>query len=785
MTESTPSPAISRLTETLVRFRWWSLAFVAAVTAVAATQFPKLQIDNSNEAFFLTGDPTKERLDAFHDTFGNDDFVFVLIEVEDAFAPTTLARLGELADRLELEVPHVLGVTWVGNVEWIEGVPGGIVIDDLIPDLALPAAELDAVGAKAAADPLYRDRLVSADRETVGILMEFENYPEIGIDPRKDGPPVIQAILDDFDDLDMHLVGGPIMDYFMDMATAAEAPIWASIAMLGMVLALGLTTRSVSGVLVPAATVLLSVAWTLGLMAALGISLNLLAVLLPTLLLCVGIGDSMHVLAELKQIRREGGPLRQALARTLDLVTRPILLTTVTTAAGFLAFLGIDLQPLRDLGVQAAIGVVIALVMTYLFAVPVLSFGRDRPVTDPAARPQDFFDRVLRATVEFVNRRHTAVGVGFLLVALLVGLGAPRLQIETNTIRSMAEDHPLRLAFEYVDERMGGSMSIDIVIDSGKADGIKRIELLRKVEALQQFLDAHPLVTQTTSVLDQLKQMNRAVYENRDDAYRLPASDSQIAEYLLLYESGGGSELDQYVAFTYDQLRLQVRTRTVAFGEVRQMQREIEEFVAAEFGSDTSVYATGVLPLAQAMGDLIAEGQARSFTFAFCAIAAILVLSLRSLALGLIAMVPNVLPVIVALGAMGWLGAEFNMIMCVLAPMILGVAVDDTVHFFVRYRRYFDSTGSYEAAYAETMRTVGRPLLFTTLVLVTGFLGFQFSDFDGPRDFSIASIIAFSTALLAEFLLAPVLLRWLKPLGAPTFAPAPAAAAAATEGAQT
>ena len=768
---------IARLTELLVRFRWLSLALVAAVTALAGTQLSKLEIDNSNESFFITGDLTKQRLDAFHETFGNDDFVFILIEVEDAFAPATLTRLGALADRLEFEVPYLLELTWVGNVEWIEGVPGGIVIEDLIPALDLPTDELDILGDKATSDPLYRDRLVSRDRGTVGILMEFENYPDEGIDPRKNVPPVIQTVLAEFQDLDMHVVGGPIMDYVMDMSTAEEAPRWMSVALIGMCLALALTTRSISGLLVPAATVLLSVVWTMGLVAAFGFRLNLLAILVPTLLLCVGIGDSMHVVAELKQIRREGSPLRKALGKTLDLVSKPILLTTLTTAAGFLAFLATDLKPMRELGAQAAIGVVIALVMTYLFAVPALSFGRNRANKDSNATKPDIFDRLLMGTVEFVTRNNNAVGAGCLLVVLVAGVGIWRLEIDTNMIRAMEESHPLRVAFEYVDERMGGSMSIDIVLDAGRPEGIKKIDLLRKVDRLQQFLEDHPYVTQTSSVIDQIKQMNRAVYENRDDAYSLPNSDGQVAEYLLLYESGGGSQLDQFVAFTYDQLRVQARTQSLAFAQVRELQNAIDEFVASEFDDDVDIYATGVLPMAQRMGDLIAEGQARSVTLALCAILALLMIALRSARLGLIAMVPNLLPVIVALGFMGWIGAEFNMIMAVLAPMILGVAVDDTVHFFVRYRRYFGETGSYDAAYRETMRTVGRPLLFTTIVLVIGFLGFRFSVFDGPRDFSLASIVAFSSALLAEFLLAPVLLRWFRPLGKPVAA-APQAAVA-------
>jgi len=750
------------LTNTLIRFRWISLALVAVVTALAAGQLPKLEIDNSNEAFFVEGDPTQRRLDAFRETFGNDDFVFILVHVGDAFDPTTLLRLAELADRLELEVPHLAELTWVGNAESIRGVPGGIVIEDLVPDTTLSRTRLQVIGETIRADPLYRDRIVSGDGGSVGLLLEFRNYAESGIDPRKDSPPVIEAIVADFVDLDTHVVGGPIADYVMDMRTAVEAPRWAVVALLGMCLMLAITTRSVVGVLVPAATVILSVIWTMGLVAVAGFKLNLLGILVPALLLCVGIGDSMHVVAELGQARREGWSRRAGLAHTLNLVTGPIVLTTVTTAAGFLAFLATDLAPLRELGVQAAAGVVIALLLTYLFAVPALSFGRCRV---PAAQTGDVFDALLATVAEFVLRRKHAVGIGCLIVAVAVGAGIARLEIDTSTVQAMAEDHPLRVAFEHVDESMGGSMSIEVVVDTGHAGGIKRIELLRKVERLQAFLEGHPLVTQTSSVLDQLKQMHRAVHEERADAYRLPETDSQVAEYLLLYESGGGSRLEAFASFTYDQLRVQARTRSLAFEEVRALDHAVKEFAARELGTDASVYTTGTLPMMQRIGDLIAQGQARSISFAFCAIAIILMLALRSVRVGLIAMVPNVLPVVVSLGAMGWLGAEFNMIMLVIGPMVLGVAVDDTVHFFARFRRYFDQSGSYEAAYRETVRTVGRPLLFTTTVLVVGFLGFLWSVFDGPQDFAVASAIAFSTALIGEFLLAPVLLMWLKPLG--------------------
>ncbi len=769
----------SGLTGFLIRIRWLSLLIVAVITVLAASQLPNLQIDNSNETFFRSGDDTKKRLDKFKETFGNDDFVFVLIDVEDAFAAATLQRVGELADRLEFETPHLLEMTWIGNVESIEGVPGGIVIDDLIPNLDLPQSELNKIADRAVADPLYRDRLVSSDRRTAGILLEFENYPELGIDPRKDVPPVIWEIVGDFSDLETHVVGGPIMDYEMDMETAREAPRWMTFALLAMTAMLFLTTRSFTGVLVPALTVILSVVWTMGFVAFIGFTLNIFVILVPTLLLCVGIGDAMHVVAEFRQGLNEGLPRKAALGHTLSLVTWPILLTTITTAAGFLAFLATDLVPLRELGVQAAAGVWIALLLTFMFAVPLLSFGKSRgAASTPKSAKTDIFDSFLGLLTSITLRAPVPLAVLFAVAVGTAVYGFSIVEIESNTIQDLPEDYPMRVAFEYVDEQMGGSMSLEVVAETGTEGGIKNIGVMRDLESLQAFLEQHRFVTQTSSVVDQIKQMHRAVHENKPDYYRLPEKSSQIAEYLLLYESGGGSQLEKYVSFAYDSARIQARTKSLTLAQVRELKVDVNAFVAANIAS-ADIKTTGTLSLMSGIGDLIKVGQRQSFTLAFIAIALIMILTLRSISLGLIAMVPNVLPVLFALGAMGLLGFQLNMIGLVLAPMILGVAVDDTVHFFVRYRRYFDQYGSYETAYRETMRTVGRPLLFTTMVLVLGFMGFTYTIFDGPRNFAISSSIAFVSALMAEFLLAPILLRWLRPLG-PERTPNAQAALAAT-----
>lgn len=750
---------------TLIRLRVLLLIIVAGITVMTGLQIPNMTVDNSNDSFFRTTDETKIWLEKFRETFGNDDFLLFMVEVDDAFDAATLYRVAELVERIEVDGPYVRTATWIGNAEKILGVEDGISIDTLFPHQDFDALDLEAIAQNALAEPLYAGRLVSLDRKTLAIILDFTEYPTDVIDPRKETPPALYTIRDAFPDLKIYVAGGPIVDYELDEATFEEAPKWFALAVFGMVLTLLITTRNAAGVIVPSLTVILSVVWTLGFMHLLGFSLSIVAAMVPVVLLCVGIGDTMHVVAELRQNLADGMKRHEALVHTLGLVSAPIFLTTLTTSAGFLAFLATDLQPLREIGMQTAMGVWIAFILTYIFAVPILAFGKqDVDVVLRRVTEDDFFARILRGTAAFVMRRPVFIVVTFVICTGASIFGITQLRIETNSIQDLPTTHPLRVTYAAVDEKLGGSMSMELMIDSGRPDGIKDLAFMQEVDDLQTFLRSQPFVQRTLSIVDQLKQTNRALHKNDPAYYTLPISTNQVAEYLLLYESGGGAQLDQYVSFTYDMARVQIQTDTITLTETEVLRDAIEGYLA-ETGSTLTVQVTGTLTLFSRLGELIAEGQAESSFFALVAVSIIMMIMLRSVPLGMIAMIPNVLPVFFALGAMGLYSGKFNTIGVVVAPMILGVAVDDTVHFFVRYRRYFDQLGSYDKAYKETMRTVGRPLMFTTLVLLGGFAGFSIAMFESVRIFAWAIYIAFLTALLSDFLLAPVLLKWIRPLG--------------------
>jgi hydrophobe/amphiphile efflux-3 (HAE3) family protein len=772
----------ARLAEGILRFRWLLLLLVFLLTIFAFYEMRTLRMDNSNESFFLEGDPTKLLLDKFRDTFGNEDFVYVLIETRDFFEPDTIRLIRKLAEDLEAHVPYVKDMKFLGNVEYVEGVEGGIEISDLIEEIPETPEEMKLARERAMNEPLYLDNLISRDGKTAAILLECERYPDEKVDPRKEIPPAVYKILakPGYADLEVYAVGGPIIDFEMDELTAREMSLFGLICIVLQMLILLWVARGARGVVTPLLVVILSIFWTLGLLGVLDWTLSLMVSMLPVLLICVGIGDSMHIISEFQDQQDRGFARRQAIVKALALVGIPCLLTGLTTAAGFLSFCSTVIKPVREMGVYAAIGVIMAFLLSLIMVPIIFSFGKNKKkVSDLEESPtrkvkekeisenrNDIFARVLKR-IALLNLKYPWAILGiFILLAALSVFGYRLIEVETNSIEFASTDLPVRQAYDYVDSHMGGSMSMEVMLDTEKKDGIKEIEFLKQMEALQNYIDQHPLTCKTTSVIDTLKKMRRAVHENRMEYYNLPETKAQAAEYLFLYETSGGEELDKQVSFNYDIARINARTKSLSSKDVRTFISDIDRFVKKNIDPSINVEYTGTMPWVKAMSDYVSQGQKRSFILAFLAITCMMIIVLHSFKLGLISMIPNVFPVLISLGLMGFIGVYMSIPIMIFSPIIIGVAVDDTIHFFMRYRREFERIGTYEGALKAALSTVGRPIMFTTMTLVAGFSVFGLSDMYNVTQFGLLAAFAFLWALLADFFFAPALLLLMKPLGA-------------------
>ena len=255
------------------------------------------------------------------------------------------------------------------------------------------------------------------------------------------------------------------------------------------------------------------------------------------------------------------------------------------------------------------------------------------------------------------------------------------------------------------------------------------------------------------------------MHEGQDEYHVLPDSQNTVAQYMLLYEMSDGQEMDKLVSFKNDVARLTARTKTLGTKQVRELSQQVEEISQELFGDDVAVEMAGNLFWVKAMNDLLGEGQQKSFLTAILVISIIITIFLRSLRLGLISMIPNVFPVLATLGLMGFCKLYMDMPLMSFSAIIIGVAVDDTIHFLFRFRKNFSQLGSYEQALKSTLESVGRPLTFTTLTLTAGFGVLLFSDLTGVAKFGGLAGFAFTWALLADFFFVPSLLLVFKPLG--------------------
>lgn len=758
-----------RLTAGIIRFRWLTLLGVVLLTAFFMVSSSSLKFNGSFEIWFFDNDPAMHRLNAFKDSFGNDQFVYILVETDGVFKPENAAVIKRLSEELERTVPYLRDLTWVGNAEHISASGNTVFIQELLEDMPANAQEADRRQALALKEKDFVNRYISEDGKAAGILIELEKYPEGHIVP----PPSTQVAMavfqvlekPEYAGLDLRVVGHPIFETRYNQVAGSETPKFFGLCILVQAILLFLFTRSLRGVLVPVIVVTLSFFWTLGTIALIGFDLDLMIIGLPVMLICVGIGDAMHAIADYNHHASQSKSRKEALLHSMGRVGLPCLLTSLTTAIGFFAFSSAPIKPFLHLAVYLPAGVLYAFVLTMVLVPVFYSFGKERPGRTWATREMVLPEKILDALGRLVTTRPRMVMVAFVIfMALGVG-GSFLVQVESNPTKFLTKRVPLRQDVDYVDNRMAGSTGLEIVVNTGRPDGIKDLAVLRGMEQLSDAMEQDPLVHKSFSVVDVLKKMRRALHGDDEKFNTLPDKQAAVPEYLALYEMSGGDQMDKIVSFDGSTARINLQTRTLGSSETRELMDKEAALSEELFPEGVKVTTTGFVDIAKTLNDNMATAQSRSIALAFAMITVVMVITLRSIPMGLISMVPNIMPVFMILGLLGFTGIYMDTILMSVSAMIIGVAVDDTIHFFIHFRREFDLDRDYAGAIRRTIKDVGRPIMFTTLTLTLGFLVLACSVMVGWIKIGILAGFAFLWALVADLIFAPALLMLLKPLG--------------------
>lgn len=766
--------------------RWVVVALSIFMMAGLIVLASGARVDSSYEAYFDPNDPIFLAYEQYREDFGSDEVSYILYDAPEAehgpWDLDVMRRMVQLTTALEDEVPFIYQVKTLVNAELTEGVPGGIDISELVDDFPETQDELLALRDRFLAKPMFVGGLVSADAKHGAIIIEMDRsstdpLEDIRLDPEAgDGlenlyPQVtdtaIEAILAraEYADLNFWHTGDVPLNAVYNRVIATESGTLMLLCIGIVAVILVAFIRSWMGVIGPIFVVSIGVAACMALIAVLGWTIDISFGSVPNMLVAIGVAHSVHILTEFRSRFGEVGDRREALVQTLYLVGTPCLLAATTTAVGFASMSFVPIKSIGHMGVYSAVGVMTTFVFSLTLLLALLSFGSRAPKRKPA-KQGDRLKRSLRAVAEFNVRRRRELLVVFAIVSVVSIVGMTRIVVDSNWLDDFSYEVPLKHNTEYADQVMGGTTNIIYLFDSGEPEGIKNPEVLRDIERIQAFGDTQlPFVRKSYSIVDILKDLNQAFHDGDPAYYTLPDSRELVAQYLLLYETSGGEDAAQYVSSDYSRASLEFRLMLAPTSKTHDLATDIDALLAAEPPKASTVELTGIGALWLKLMDYIVASQIEGFLIAFVAIALMMVFIFRSLATGLISMIPNLSPVVVTLGAMGFAGILFDYSKVMIAAVAIGIAVDDTVHLVSRYRHEFLRLGDYEQALTAAMQDVGRALFITSVALVLGFLVNLLSVLDSNATQGLLLSACIVVALMADFFFMPALVLTFHPFG--------------------
>jgi len=747
------------------------------------SQLPRIKMDTSAEGLLHKKDPSLVTYEDFRRQFGRDQMVIAGFDPPTVFDLHFLRTLADYHAALEREVPFVDEVTSLVNAEFIHGADDDILVEDLLQDFPDDEKELSMFRRKVLDNPLYRDIVVSGDGAfTVAVIkpvlltgIESGESPSpgtTGASPRllgeKEVAEFIKGIIDVSErfrspEFPVHLGGDMMAEYILKTLTMNTMYRFTLLTTVIIVIIFAFLFRRISGVLFPLLIVNCALYSTLGLMAVFGIPITLNTTVLPSFLLAVGIGDSVHIMAIYYRKLGEGLSREDAISFAIGHSGLAVIMTSLTTACGLLSFAGSGIAPVASLGIFAAVGVMMALVFTLVTLPALLAVTplrkRDVKGHNPFASRLDNF---LAGIGDFATGHPWPVVIVSALLSVCAMALALQLKFSHNSLQYLDENVPVRRAVELIDRHMNGSINIEILVDAETPQGLYDPGMMTKIEhagrlAEELVVDRRP-VGKATAVDDIIREINQALHGGSKDAFRIPDDRRLIAQELLLYEVGGGENLDKLVDRDYRKARISVRVPWVDAVSYTSVLGGFENTLRDLFRGHATVTLTGLAVIIMRTLSTIIRTMAESYLLAGGIITVLMILLIGDIRLGLCSMAPNILPIILGLGFMKMTGIPLDYSTIMVGGIAIGLAVDDTIHFMHNFRRYFDQCGDAREAVRHTLKTSGRAMLFTTIILGSGFFVLVLADLKSTFNFGVITGFTIVMALLADFFLAPALM---------------------------
>lgn len=729
--------------------------------------FPKLSFDNTPDSFFMDNDPTLEMYNEYKKTFGSDEFSFVVIDAPEKWTPEFIAKVHELTQSIG-DFDAVTDVTSITNVRYIQGMEGSIDVSDFI-DVGenFSEADLAAKREQALNHRFYKDFLISADGDKIGIVAQTElreNEVMYKIQLAKS----IRNLLDEeaYSELNPTVIGAPIIDADVFRIINIESAIFGSLSFLVVAVGFFFIFRSWLGTILPLTIASFSIVVAVGLMGMMGAPAGLLTPVLPGFLMSVGVGSTVFLLMEIYQHRLSGKDLKESISAAYSHSAITSVISVATTAGALLSFSWSKVKPVEELGLTMAGGLIASVIFALLLIPLVLSWVGDIKISDRLRQTLTARSGFVENIAEFVVNKWKLMLTLLALSLVIAGWGVSKLSVDYYYIGLFKEHTNIFKSYKYVDESLRGAASMEVVFDTTDSEEIdaKNPELLRSMESLQFALEREfaNLGLESYSVVDLVKEINQALYEGNETQFRIPDSRKAVAEVMFLYESSGDDELEEFVSEDYEQARINLRLKYLPESHYAPLYKFIETFTAEYAGSmdySVNINVTGVIPLWSQLTSYLYETEVEAVLLSAFIVLCVMILAFRSLMLGLAMMFCNLVPVIIVLGAMGFAGIYIDPFTLLVSAIAIGMLDDDTIHFVRGFlKHYRNEQGTILISLKHAYNSSGQAMIFLSVVLVAGFLVYNFSEVASLGKFGTLTAMAIGIGACCEFFFTPAVI---------------------------
>ena len=752
---------MKKFVDLLIKLRWFIVITIPLITIVLGYQLKNAQFDGSYRIWFEEGSKTLKQYDAFKNTFGNDDSIIIVFRDEKGvFNKKALHVIQRLTDKL-WQTQYIARVDSLTNYQYVHKSPDDadeILVENFIKNIdTLTPKALQEKEKIALNEDLLVNRIISKDAKTTMIVGRLNPKAGVTIGASKHIMKDIRRYIanEKASGYKFYLAGGPVVNTTFSSLAQYDVKTFTPLVILIAMLILWLIFRKISGVILTILVVIFTFIIVLALQTIFGYKLNNFTANMPLFIIAIGIADAMHIFWVYLLARRDGLSNYDAIYATISKNLLATFLTSVTTAIGF-ASLGVShIVPIKTLGIATANAAMLAFVLTILFVPAALAILNIKVKKRTSRTKEDApISKFSQNYAKFIVTHDTQILLVTLLLAIGIGFGLTKLKVDSNAIKYFREDVPFRQTVKIIEKNLTGPLSYEIVIDSKKTDGIKDVTFMKTVDKFsKEFLSTFKNARHTSSLVDIVKKFNEVIDANKS----IPNSNELIAQYLLLYSLSlpQGMEINDKMDVNERLLRLtasmNVADSSVDLKQIAWIQNWWKKTpYSVEVDGQTAMFAH--------MQHDVTATLINSLLLSVVVTSLVMLLIFRSIKMIPLFIIPNVLPIILVIGVMGWLGISIDIGVAISGAIILGIAIDDTIHFLIKYTQARKEGLSLQEALAYVMHYAGSAMILTTVVLSSAFIVFVFSQFMLNAHFGLITAVALLIALVIDLLLLPALI---------------------------